>query len=45
MELNEIFVGNKNILVFRSNIDDIYKAAILCAEPEKMDDGDRVILI
>jgi hypothetical protein len=36
MELNEIFVANKNILVFRSNIDDIYEAAIVCAELEKI---------
>jgi hypothetical protein len=42
MELNEIFVANKNILVFRSNIDDIYKAAIVCAELEKIDGVYRV---
>lgn len=37
MEPTEILVAAKNILVFRSNIDDIYKAAIACAELEKMD--------
>jgi hypothetical protein len=42
MELNEIFVANKNILVFRSNIDDTYKAAIVCAELEKIDGLYRV---
>ena len=42
MELNEIFVENKNILVFRSNIDDIYKAAIVRPELEKIDGVYRV---
>ena len=42
MELTEIFVAAKNILVFRSNIDDIYKAAIVCRELEKMDGIYRV---
>jgi hypothetical protein len=37
MELTEISIANKNILVFRSNIDDIYKAAIVCAELQKLD--------
>lgn len=41
MELTEI-IANKNILVFRSNIDDIYKAATVCAELEKMDGIYRV---
>ncbi|WP_152267523.1 heavy-metal-associated domain-containing protein [Agriterribacter humi] len=42
MELTEIFVAAKNILVFRSNIDDNYKASKVCAELEKMDGVYRV---
>lgn len=37
MEQNEILLANTNILVFRSNIDDNYKAAIVCSELEKVD--------
>lgn len=37
MELNEIFVQGNHILVFRSNIDDKYKAASVCARLEKID--------
>jgi hypothetical protein len=42
MQLNKVFVVAENILVFRSNIDDSYKAAIVCAELEKMDGVYRV---
>lgn len=37
MEQNDILLANTNILVFRSNIDDNHKAAIVCAELKKMD--------
>ena len=42
MELSEIFIANKSIMVFRSNIDDKYKAAIVCDELTKMDGIHRV---
>ena len=37
MEPNEIFVETDHILVFRSNIDDIYKASRVCTELGKME--------
>ncbi len=37
MELSEILIANKYIMVFRSNIDNKYKEAIVCAELKKMD--------
>lgn len=42
MELSKTIIVNKNILVFRSNIDDNYKAAIVCVELGKMDGVNRV---
>ena len=42
MELSEIFIANKKIMVFRSNIDNKYKAAIVCNELKKMDGVHRV---
>lgn len=41
-ELSEIYIANKNIRVFRSNINDKYKAAIVCAKLKKMDGVHRV---
>lgn len=37
MVLNQFFVATENILVFGSNIDNRYKAAIVCGELAKMD--------
>jgi copper chaperone CopZ len=42
MECTETFVVSKNILVFRSNIDDTYKAAMVCTQLEKIDGVYRV---
>jgi hypothetical protein len=36
MELKEIFAETNHILVFRSNIDDKYKASKVCARLEKV---------
>jgi hypothetical protein len=42
MELIENLSAAKNILVFRSNIDDNYKVSKVCAELKKMDGVYRV---
>ena len=42
MELSEIFIANKNIMVFRSNINNKYRATVVCTELKKMDGVHRV---
>jgi len=42
MKLNDIFVETNHILVFRSNIDDKYKATKACVELEKIEGVHRV---
>lgn len=42
MELNDISVETDHILIFRSNIDDRYKAAEVCIELKKMKGIHRV---